>query len=104
MNPIRDNSTVQVGHEQVRSILGEFALKDIFTAFVSKMDTIEQMNEREKREISKIYVTFLEVYKTQLLYDQYYEKFMESLNRKTVGVSEAIGHICKVNLLLLRLY
>lgn len=67
------------------------------------MDTIEQMNEREKREISKIYVTFLEVYKTQLLYDQYYEKFMESLSRKTVGVSEAIGHICKVILLLLRL-
>lgn len=67
------------------------------------MDTIEQMNEREKREISKIYVTFLEVYKTQLLYDQYYEKFMESLSRKTVGVSEAIGHICKVKLLLLRL-
>jgi hypothetical protein len=78
---------VQVGHEQVKNIFGEFPMKDIFIAFISKMDTIEQMNEREKKEISKIYITFIEVYKTQLLYDQYYEKFLESLNKKAVGVS-----------------
>lgn len=89
---------MQVGHEQVRAILGEFGLREIFTAFLSKMDNLEQMNEREKREITKVYITFIEVYKNQLLAEHYYEKFIESLSRKTSAVSEVVGHICKVAL------
>ncbi len=77
---------MQVGHEQVKSLFGEFNLKDIFVAFVSKMDNIEQMSEREKKEISKVYISFVEVYKFALLEEQYYEKFIESLSKKTVGV------------------
>lgn len=87
---------MQVGHEQVKSMLGEFSLRDIFVAFVSKMDNIEQMNEREKKEICKVYISFVDVYKFQLLEDHYYEKFLESASKKTLGVSELVAHLCKV--------
>jgi hypothetical protein len=63
---------VQVAHDQARALFGEFALKDIFVAFVSKVDTTEQMSDREKREMAKLYTTFVDAYKAQLLAEQYY--------------------------------
>lgn len=63
---------MQVAHEQARAVFSEFSLKDIFVPFITKMDTIEQMSEREKREIGKLYMAFVDAYKTQLLTDQYY--------------------------------
>jgi uncharacterized protein YbgA (DUF1722 family) len=87
---------VQVAHEQARAVFAEFSLRDIFTAFISKMDNIEQMSEREKREVGKLYAAFVDAYKTQILTEQYYEKLLESLSRKAVGVSDVLAHICKV--------
>ncbi len=46
--------------------------------------------------MGKLYITFVDIYKSQLLNDQYYEKMLESLNRKAVGVNEVLAHICKV--------
>lgn len=45
----RDPSTIQVGQEQIRQLFGEYALKDIFYQFISKMDTGGQQSEREKK-------------------------------------------------------
>jgi hypothetical protein len=61
-----------VAHEQARVLFGEFALRDIFVAFVSKVDTTEQMSDREKKEMGRLYVTFVDAYKAQLLAEQYY--------------------------------
>lgn len=63
---------MQVAHDQARALFGEFTLKDIFVAFVSKVDTTEQMSEREKKEMAKLYITFVDAYKAQLLAEQYY--------------------------------
>jgi hypothetical protein len=71
-------------------------LKDIITPFLSKMDTSEQLSDREKKEHTKVYISLIDCFKEQVLMDQFFEKLMESLNKKSIGVSEVICFISKV--------
>lgn len=60
------------------------------------MDVGEQGTERERKELCRVYISFMDIYKEQVLGEGYFEKMMESVARKSSGVSEVVGHLCKV--------
>ena len=45
----RDSSTIHVGHDQLKTFFNEYQLKDIIVPFISKMDTSDQLSDREKK-------------------------------------------------------
>lgn len=73
-------------------------LKDIIAPFTSKMDTSEQLTDREKKEHTKVYISLIDCFKEQVLMDQFFEKIMESLNKKSLGVADVVCFISKVKM------
>ncbi len=69
---VRDSSTVHVGHEQLKTFFNEYSLKEIIVPFITKMDTSDNLSEREKKEYTKIYISLIDCYKEKILTDQYY--------------------------------
>jgi len=45
--------------------------------------------------ITQIYMTLCDSYGGEILVD-YYDRIIDSISKKTVGVSEVLGHLCKV--------
>jgi hypothetical protein len=44
----------------------------------------------------KVYIEFIDHFGEEILYQAYYERFMDSLVKKQVFVWEVVGHLCKV--------
>ena len=51
------------------------------------MDTSDHLSDREKKEYTKVYIYLVECFKEQVLMEPFFDKIMESLNKKTIGVS-----------------
>ena len=47
--------------------------------------------------LSQIYIAIIDVYGQDAILD-HYERMVESLCKKSIGVSEVVGHLCKVTL------
>lgn len=48
-----------------------------------------------------MYITLIDHFGEEVLLQYHYEKLMESLVKKTVGVADVIGYLCKVCFLIL---
>ena len=58
---------------------------------------IRKRNNTPKYDIfyQKVYITLIDVYGQDIILE-YYERLIESISKKPVGVSDVIGHLCKV--------